>query len=346
MNPSVISGKKPRLSWKERYAHQPWFRRYELLIPALLINIAIMVFVLPPKSLPSGGQWIGIIASYLIYLILTVLILADREKPLWLKNITALGIVFIFGWFFYRYSAARWERMGQIFFNFEIMSKGDFLASGTSLSNWELMRGGLFMALRVFSLSALFGSLLGLFIAVVREVVNDKVLNFFIIAYVDFFRAIPMIVMLLVVYSALPFLGILLSPFVSGIFTLTIIQGAYMSEVFRAGIEAIHHGQTEAAKSIGLSTWKTMRYVILPQALKIVVPPYTGTLVGLMKGTALTSVITIGELLKTAQQVQSWYANPTPIFIATMLYLAILLPMTRLSIILEKKWRAQGARSA
>ena len=129
-----------------------------------------------------------------------------------------------------------------------------------------------------------------------------------------------MIVMLLVVYSALPYTGILLSPFASGVLTLSLIEGAYMSEIFRSGIEAISAGQTEAAKSLGLGPIKTMSFIILPQAIKIVVPPYTGSLVGLMKGTALTSVVTIVELLKAARQIQAWYANPTPLLIATMIY--------------------------
>jgi polar amino acid transport system permease protein len=332
-------------TWKERYGHLPWFRRYEFLAPAGFALLAAMIFLLPQRTIPTSVEWALIITNYLLYLVWAIVILADREKPVWLKNIVSLGIVFIFGWFFYRFSSARWERLGYVFFNFEIMNKGDLFASGTSLTNWQLMGNGLVTALKVFSISAILGSLLGLFIAVVRELVNDKVLNFFIIAYVDFFRAMPMIVMLMVVYAALPYTGIILSPIASGIFTLVLIEGAYMSEIFRSGIEAIHAGQTEAAKSLGLSAMKTMRFIILPQALKIVVPPYTGVLVGLMKGTALTSVITIFELLKTAQQIQSWYANPTPIIIATMLYLAILLPMTRISCILENKWRARGARS-
>ena len=159
-------------------------------------------------------------------------------------------------------------------------------------------------------------------------------------------RAMPMIVMLLVVYSALPYTGILLSPMcIWRFYPDPMIEGAYMSEIFRSGIEAISAGQTEAAKSLGLGPIKTMRFIILPQALKIVVPPYTGTLVGLMKGTALTSVVTIVELLKAARQIQAWYANPTPLLIATMIYLVILLPMARISNILERKWQAQGARS-
>jgi polar amino acid transport system permease protein len=203
---------------------------------------------------------------------------------------------------------------------------------------------GLWTAVQIFLFSAVMGTILGLLLAVLRTVVKDKILNFFIIAYVDFFRAMPMIVMLLVVYSALPYADILLSPEASGILTLGLIEAAYMSEIFRSGIEAIHKVQTEAARALGLSAWKTMRLVILPQALRMVIPPYTGVLVGLMKGTALCSTITIFELLNTASQIQAWYANPTPLVVATGLYLLILLPMTRASSILERKWRAVGAR--
>ena len=174
---------------------------------------------------------------------------------------------------------------------------------------------------------------------------NDKVLNAFLILYVDIMRSIPILVMLIVVYSVLPYTGILLSPIVSGILTLTMIQGAYMSEVFRAGIQSIHHLEIEAALSLGLTSWQTMRYVILPQALKIVLPPYTGYLVGLMKATALCSQIAIFELLKSAYQIQSWYVNATPLILAAVFYLLSLIPLTRLSNVLEKKWKKMGTRA-
>ena len=88
--------------------------------------------------------------------------------------------------------------------------------------------------------------------------------------YVDIMRSIPILVMLIVVYSVLPFAGIVLRPLVSGVLTLAMIEGAYMSEVFRAGIQSIHHQQVEASRSLGLTSWQSMRYVVLPQGLRIV----------------------------------------------------------------------------
>jgi polar amino acid transport system permease protein len=233
-----------------------------------------------------------------------------------------------------------------MFFNMEIMSKGSPFQTGTSLSgsNWAMMARGMWVAIKIFLISAIFSTLLGLVIAVVRSIINDKVLNFFLIAYVDIMRSIPILVMLIVVYSLLPYAGILLSPNVSGILTLVMVQGAYMSEVFRAGIEAIHKQQIEASLTLGLTPFKTMRYVVLPQALRIIIPPYTGYLVGLMKGTALCSQIAIFELLKSAYQIQSWYINATPLMIASGFYLVFLIPLTRLSNILEVKWKSNGSR--
>jgi polar amino acid transport system permease protein len=330
-------------AWQQRHSDFYWYQRYDFLATVLAGLAAGAAFVLPPRGALSGLGWFRVAGFFLAYLVWSVLILADREKPRALKNAVALGIFILAGWLFYLYSSARWDRLGKVFFDLSIMSKGDPF-SGASYSNWTLMLMGFWTAVQIFFFSAVMGTVLGLFLAVLRTLVKDKVLNFFIIAYVDFFRAMPMIVMLLVVYSALPYADILLSPEASGILTLGLIDAAYMSEIFRSGIEAIHAVQTEAARALGLSAWKTMRLVILPQALRMVIPPYTGVLVGLMKGTALCSTITIFELLNTASQIQAWYANPTPLIVATGFYLLILLPMTRASSLLERKWRAIGVR--
>ena len=101
-------------------------------------------------------------------------------------------------------------------------------------------------------------------------------------------RSIPILVMLIVVYSVLPFAGIVLRPLVSGVLTLTMIEGAYMSEVFRAGIQSIHHQQIEASRSLGLTSWQTMRYVVLPQGLRIV--SATGAVYGVPMSNARVQV--------------------------------------------------------
>lgn len=337
------SGENP--SWKERYGHLPWYKRYEFLIPSFLIITAFFSFLLPEKKEINLLGWLLVAVFCIYFLFCTFSVLGDREKPRWLKNLLSVGIFALIFYLFFHYTDAQWDKIGKYFFNLEIMAKGDPFSQGKSISNWNFMFRGLVNAIKLFFASALFSTLLGLFIAVIRSIVNDKVLNYFLILYVDIMRSIPILVMLIVVYSVLPYTGILLSPIVSGILTLSLIQGAYMSEVFRAGIQSIHYMQIEASHTLGLTSWQTMRYVILPQAMKIVLPPYTGYLVGLMKGTALCSQIAIFELLKSAYQVQSWYVNATPLILASFFYLLVLIPLTRLSNILEKRWKSLSTRT-
>ena len=333
-------------SWKERYGHLPWYKRFEFLIPSFAAIAVYFLFLLPGKTGMNLSGWMAVSFFFVFFLFCSFSVLGDREKPLWLKNLLSVLIFVLVIYIFFYYTNAQWQKIGKYFFNFEIMSKGDPFTTGKSVSNWFFMFKGLVNAIKIFIVSAFLSTLLGLFIAIIRNIINDAVLNFFLVLYVDIMRSIPILVMLIVVYSVLPYTGILLSPMVSGIITLAMIQGAYMSEVFRAGIQSIHHSQIEASLSLGLTSWQTMRYVILPQALKIVLPPYTGYLVGLTKGTALCSQIAIFELLNAAYQVQSWYVNATPLILASFFYLLFLIPLTRLSSVLERKWKGMESRTS
>lgn len=332
-------------TWKEHYGHLPWYRRFEFLIPSFIIITIYFGFFLPEKGSVNTVGWLSVILFSGYFFFSSFIVLGDREKPLWLKNIVSISIILLIFYLFFHFTTAHWDKIGRYFFNLEIMSKGDPFSKGKSVSNWQLMFRGLLNAIRIFLVSAVFSTLLGLFIAVIRSIVNDKVLNFFLILYVDIMRSMPILVMLILIYSVLPYTGILLSPIASGILTLSMIQGAYMSEVFRAGIQSIHHQQIEASHTLGLTSWQAMRYVILPQALRIVLPSYTGYLVGLTKGTALCSQIAIFELLKSAYQIQSWYVNATPLILASFFYLMFLIPLTRLSGMLERKWKKTGVKA-
>jgi polar amino acid transport system permease protein len=117
---------------------------------------------------------------------------------------------------------------------------------------------------------------------------------------------------------------------------LTLIEAAYLTEVFRSGIEAINRNQVLSARSIGLSAWQAMRLVVLPQSVRIVLPDYSNRLIGLMKRTAETSVIAIAEILKVSQDLQSQFVNATPMVVGALLYLVVLFPMTRIVSRLEK----------
>jgi polar amino acid transport system permease protein len=148
--------------------------------------------------------------------------------------------------------------------------------------------------------------------------------------YIDVMRSIPLLVLLVLVYYALPFVGIRLTSFAAAASALTLVSCAYTAEIFRAGIEAIPRGQFEAAEAIGLGFFNRMRDVVLPQAFRIVVPPLTSNCINVLKDTALASVVAMPDLLKQATQAQALAANPTPLIGAALLYLLLLLPLVRL----------------
>lgn len=153
--------------------------------------------------------------------------------------------------------------------------------------------------------------------------------------YIDVLRSIPLLVLLVLVYYALPFVGIRMTSFMSATVAISMVSCAYTAEIFRAGIEAIPKGQFEAADAMGLGFFSRMRYVILPQAFRIVVPPLTSNCINVLKDTALASVVAMPDLLKQATQAQALAANPTPLIGAALLYLLLLLPLVRLVSVFE-----------
>lgn len=163
------------------------------------------------------------------------------------------------------------------------------------------------------------------------------------IAYIDIFRALPILVVLILIYYALPFVGIRLSSFASAALALSLVFAAFTAEVCRAGIENIPKGQFEAAATLGLPFWLAMRKVILPQAIRVVIPPLTSNCVSVFKDTALASVVAMPDLLKQATDAQALMANPTPLIGAAIIYLAILWPLVRLVGYLENRGKEQLA---
>ena len=132
---------------------------------------------------------------------------------------------------------------------------------------------------------------------------NNKFLSYFNIAYVEIVRAIPLLVLILWIYYGLPIMtGISFSPFVSGIIALTISESAFQAEIFRAGINSINKGQYEVANSLGMNFWKKMRLVILPQAIKVVLPALGNQFVYVLKMSSLVSIIGIADLTRKANE--------------------------------------------
>ena len=210
---------------------------------------------------------------------------------------------------------------------------------------WEilpfLLKGAL---LTVFfsATSEIIGIIVGLVTSVIR-VTRIKVLSQLAVVYVDLFRGTPLLMQIIFVYYALPYLGINLPAIVAGIVALSVNSGAYVSEIFRAGIESIDKGQTEAARSLGMSYMQAMRYVIIPQTIKRVLPPLTNEFVALIKDSSLLSVIAIAELMRTAKEMMTWKMNPSSLTAAAIIYLIITLPLTRYVSYMEKKLKKSEA---
>ena len=156
------------------------------------------------------------------------------------------------------------------------------------------------------------------------------VLRWLVIAYVDFFRAFPPLVLLMFIAFGLPFTGLELPAFASVALAFFLNTSSYYGEIFRAGIESIPRGQFEAARSTGLSGAQTMAWVIVPQATRNVVPDLISNTLEVVKLTSIASVVALPELLFAARQAQSVTYNATPIIAAGIIYLVCLWPLVRL----------------
>ena len=163
-------------------------------------------------------------------------------------------------------------------------------------------------------------------------------------AFIDAFRALPVLVVLILIYYALPFVGVRLSSFASATIGLSLVFAAFTAEVIRAGIESVPKGQFEAAQALGLPFRLTLFKVILPQALRVAIPPQTSNCVSLFKETSLASVVAMPDLLKQATDAQAFMGNPTPLIGAALVYLVLLWPMVRLGGLLEERARTGATR--
>jgi polar amino acid transport system permease protein len=208
------------------------------------------------------------------------------------------------------------------------------------VETFPLLLMGLEVTIGLGLASIVAGMAFGLFTALVR-LYAARPFQVMAIVYIDIFRSIPILVLLIIVYYALPFIGIRLTSFWAAWLTLTLISGAYTAEIFRAGIEAIPKGQFEGSQALGLNYFYMMVDVILPQAFKIVIPPLTNNCINVMKDTALASVVAMPDLLKQATQAQALAANPTPLIGAALIYIAMLRPLVALVTRLENRFKAR-----
>jgi His/Glu/Gln/Arg/opine family amino acid ABC transporter permease subunit len=197
---------------------------------------------------------------------------------------------------------------------------------------------GLALTLELTLLSLLGGLPIGLLVALAR-LSKFKPLAWAAGVYVEFLRGTPLLVQIFAIYYVLPAVGINLPDFTSAVIAFSLNGGAYMAEIFRAGIQSIDKGQMEAAQSLGMSYAMAMRLVVLPQALRRVIPPLTNEGIALLKDTSLAQVVAISELTRSGSELSSRLASPTVIWpIVALLYLVMTFPLTRLTRYLERRW--------
>ncbi len=146
------------------------------------------------------------------------------------------------------------------------------------------------------------GCLLGLLVALAR-ISNFRLLRWFAFCYVSVFRGTPLLIQLLLIYYGLPTYGIVMGPMASALLALTLFAAAYLSENFRSGISGVDKGQWEAAWSMGMGYWRTLLRIVLPQAIRIALPPMGSRMIGLMKDTSLASTVTVVEMTRVAEQI-------------------------------------------
>ena len=217
------------------------------------------------------------------------------------------------------------EALAQQFFNVEIMAKA-----------WPIVLRGLQMTL-LLCLAVIPLGLIGGLVVALLGTMKPRVVRWTVVALVDFFRAVPPLVLLIFIYSGLPFAGIQLSPFAAVCIAFLLNTSSYYGEIYRAGIESVGRGQWEAARSTGLTAPQTMAYVVVPQAVRNVLPDLVSNTVEVVKLTSIASVVALPELLYAADMARSLTYNASPIVLAALIYLAMLWPIVRLVSRLERR---------
>ena len=194
------------------------------------------------------------------------------------------------------------------------------------LTNLKFLLSGLTTTIYISLVSIIISMILGLIIAI-PSLAKNKFLTYINIGYVEIVRAVPLLVLILWIYYGLPIMtGISFSPFVSGIIALAISESAFQAEIFRAGINSIKKAQWEAGSSLGLNFFKRLRLVILPQAIKNILPAIGNQFVYVLKMSSLVSIIGIGDLTRKANELVVTTYRPLEIYTFLILeYLVLIL---------------------
>ena len=210
---------------------------------------------------------------------------------------------------------SNWDRFIDAFFNARVMAR-----------YFPDIAYGMLVTIELALLVIATGLVAGLALALLRSL-GFRAVNLLIVFIVDLFRALPPLVVIVFIYFGLPAVDVSPSGFVSTWLSLALVLMAFSEEIFWAGITSIAKGQWEAARSTGLSYGQTLLNVVLPQAIRLTIPPLTNRTIAITKGTALGTVVAVSEILGAASSAVSNSYNPSPLTMASIAYLILFFPM-------------------
>jgi len=204
---------------------------------------------------------------------------------------------------------------------------------------------GLLLTLELTAISMALGAVFGVLLAVLRVYGRGLLYPLYLLAsaYVHFFRGTPLLVQVMAIYYGLPTLGIRFTPFISGLLALTLNTAAYQAEYVRGAIQSVRAGQMQAALALGLTRLQAIRYIILPQALRLVIPPWSNELIYMVKGSAVVYLIGVLELMGQAKNIAARTFRHFEVYVVVaMFYLALILVFTLILRWVEKRTRIPG----
>lgn len=212
---------------------------------------------------------------------------------------------------------------------------------GLAVESFPILLQGAKITIELTVASVFFGMILGLFLALGR-MAHNKIIKSFCAAYIDFFRGTPLLAQIFLIYFGVPQLFGFKPPdnyeYIAGTVALSLNCAAYTAEIFRSGIQSIDYGQTEAARSLGMSHAQAMRYIILPQAFKVVIPPLGNEFIAMLKDSSLVAIIAIEDLLYTGKIIVGRTFQPMPIYLTVaLMYLCMTMALSILVNYTEKR---------
>jgi polar amino acid transport system permease protein len=276
------------------------------------------LLALPPSGGPSSsGQRKGALRSTLVALVSTIVVFG------------AIALIVV--------NSPGWESVKASFFDGKI-----FWSSLPDIAAAFLINVQLFLIAEVLILG------FGLILAVMRSLSGPVFFPLRLMAtvYADVFRALPGVLVIYILGFGIPALGIIgvpTDPFIYAVLSLTLIYSAYVSEVYRAGIDSVHPSQEAAARSLGLSRFQALRFVILPQAVRRVIPPLLNDFIGLQKDTVLVSYIGVVEIFRQSQITEAATFNFTPYIDVALVFLVVTIPLARLTDVLIARDRRRSS---